>query len=109
MRGEEVTVLRPSQRLDGTGELVTEWEGEAVGDVLVAPGPASGVASSDRPAGTRASYTLAFPKTFCGSLRGCRVEVRGETFAVVGDPRPNQEWNCPTRWWLSAEVERVQG
>lgn len=109
MRGERVSVLSPVRTLGDDREPSVEWSEAAVDDVLVAPGATSGSPSGNRPGPTEAALTLAFPKTFSGSLRGCRVRVRGELFDVVGDPRPNQAWNCPTRWWLTAEVRRALG
>lgn len=85
----------------------TEWE--EVNDVLVVPGSTDNVVESNRQRGTRVVYTLHFPKTFNKSLRGCLVEVRGEQFRVIGDPKPYQMWNCPTRWHMPVEVENVEG
>lgn len=109
MRGERVTVLTPHTTIGDDREPTTTWTCEYVDDVLVAPGPTSGEPGGNRPGPTVATLTLAFPKKFKGSLRGCRVVVRGEEFDVVGDPRPNQEQNCPTRWWLTAEVRHALG
>lgn len=109
MRGERVDVLYPLRTVGEDREPSVEWASRPVDDVLVAPGPTSGEPGGNRPGPTTATLTLAFPKKFKGSLRGCRVVVRGEEFDVVGDPRPNQEQNCPTRWWLTAEVRRALG
>lgn len=109
MRGERVTVLRPVRTLGEDREPSVSWERSDVDDVLVAPAATSGEPGTNRPLPTQTALTLGFPKTFSGSLRGCRVSVRGEEFEVVGDPRPNQAWNCPTRWWLTAEVRRALG
>lgn len=115
--GETVTVLTPKVTYDEHMEEVVSWEREAVDDVLVAPGSTSDVEDTDRPHGTRASFSLGFPKTFSKPLRGCRVVVRpvdGEdealhTYSVIGDPQPNNMDNCPTSWWYTAEVEAVDG
>lgn len=107
--GETVTVLTPTTTYDEHMEEVTTWERETVEDVLVAPGSTSDVEDSVRPYGTRAVFTLGFPKTFSASLRGCHVVVRGTEYAVIGDPQPNNMDNCPTPWWYTAEVEDVDG
>lgn len=110
-------MLTPSVTYDEHMEEVETWEREEVQNVLVAPGSTSDVEESARPDGTRAVFTLGFPKTFSKSLRGCRVVVRcpeggneGEhTYSVIGDPQPNTLENCPTKWWYTAEVEAVDG
>lgn len=109
MIGEVVAVLRPvAAGSDPFGAPVRSWGREEVPDVLVAVGATSDL-SADRPEGVRVAYTLAFPKPYAASLRGCRAEVRGEEFDVVGDPRPCSGGNCPTRWWMRAEVARTDG
>lgn len=85
----------------------TEWI--SVDDVLVVPGSTKNLIDSNRQFGSRVVYTLHFPKVFNGSLRGSLVEVRGEQFRVIGDPKPYQTWNCPTRWNMPVEVENVEG
>lgn len=109
LQGEAVTVLTPSVAYDEHMEAVETWEREEVQNVLVAPGYTSDVAGTARPDGTRAVFTLGFPKTFSKPLRGCRVVVRGSVYSVIGDPQPNSAANCPTRWWYTAEVEAVEG
>lgn len=115
--GEAVTVLTPSVGYDEHMEEVETWEREEVQNVLVAPGSTSDVEESARPDGTRAVFTLGFPKTFCKSLRGCRVVVRcpaggdeaEHTYAVIGDPQPYTPENVPGPWNYTAEVEAVDG
>ena len=107
--GETVTVRTPSVSYDEHMEAVETWEEQEVDDVVVAPGSTSDVTDTTRPWGTRAAYTLGFPKTFSSSLRGCRVVVRGIEYAVIGDPQPNAMGNCPTAWWYTAQVEAVDG
>lgn len=107
--GETVTVRTPVYSLDEHNEQVTRWVDTAVENVVVAPGSTADVEDSTRPYGTRAAFTLGFPKTFSESLRGCRCVVRGSEYAVIGDPHPNTEANCPTAWWYTCEVEAVDG
>lgn len=111
MIGETVTVERfitsgSNAHNQGTGT----WTPETVDDVLVAPGPRTDIPDVERPAGTIVAYTLHFPKTFTGVLRGARVTVRGEPgFEVIGDPRPYTGENTPTRWHMPVEVKRADG
>ena len=117
LRGERVAVLRPSTAYDEHMEALVGWDREEVDNVLVAPGSAADVTATARPDGTRAAFTLGFPKPFDRPLRGCRVVVRcpaggdeaEHTYAVIGDPQPNCAANCPTQWWYTAEVEAVHG
>lgn len=110
--GEEVSVCRPTEgRADpfGAASMKFDWESaEKVGNVLVAPGAASDL-DETRPNGVEVAYTLYFPKSFEGSLRGCRVKVGGKEFSVVGDPRRYPERLTPGDWNMQAEVARVDG
>jgi hypothetical protein len=117
LHGETVTVLTPSTGYDEHGDEVAAWDREVVDNVLVAPGSTADVEDPTRPHGTRAVFTLGFPKAFDKRLRGCRVVVRcpaggdeaKHTYSVIGDPQPNTLANCPTQWWYTAEVEDVDG
>lgn len=117
LHGERVTVLTRTVTYDEHMEAVETWEREDVDNVLVAPGSTASVEDTARPYGTRAVFTLGFQKAFSKRLRGCRVIVRcpedgdeGEhTYSVIGDPQPNNADNCPTAWWYTAEVERIDG
>ena len=110
MRGETVAVIARTQTGRGPGNTPIWAEAETtVGNVLVAPGPRTDVLDSNRPAGVDVAFTLHFPKTFTGSLRGCRVRVRGEPFHVVGDPRAYQDDPTPGDWNRPVEVERRDG
>ncbi len=97
LRGQSVEVIRVTvSYVDG--ERVESTERETVDGVLVCPG-----ATADRVA-----YTLAFPKGYDKPLRDCRIIIPGREYRVMGDPQPCRE-NCPTAWWMSVEVERVDG
>lgn len=110
MIGELVTVVRRVQSgEDAHGEPVYTEESEDVVDVLVAPGPRVDIPDTERPAGVVVAFNLHFPKAFTGSLRGALVEVRGERFEVIGDPRPYTLENTPTRWATPVEVRRADG
>ena len=107
--GETVTVLRPVRTRDELGEPgATVWEPQEVGDVVVCPGATSDLDAS-RPDGVEVAFTLCFPKSFAGSLRGCRAKVRGEVFGIVGDPKPYTAANTPGDWNLTAEAARCDG
>lgn len=117
LSGEAVTVLTPSSSLDEHMEESVTWAREEVRNVIVEPSSTAAVADRSRPHGTRAAFSLCFPKAFGKPLRGCRVVVRcpdGEdeaahTYAVIGDPHPLTGANCPGAWWYEAEVEAVDG
>ena len=110
MRGETVVVITRTETGRGPGNSPIWTEAEvAVGNVLVAPGARADALDSNRPSGVDVVFTLSFPKAFVGSLRGCRVRVRGEAFDVIGDPRPYQDANTPGDWDRPVEVERRDG
>ena len=111
--GVTVTVKRPcTPTADRFGNLIPGAPtAEPVADVLVSPGATEGLEAS-RPEGVAVAFTLHFPKPYAASLRGCTVSLpepwAGE-YRVIGDPRPYQAANTPTRWWLTAEVEAADG
>lgn len=105
---ETVTVLRPSVGRDDLGEIT---EGEPTREevrCVVCPGATSDM-DATRPEGVTVAYTIHFPKTYAGSLRGCSVEVRGEAYDVVGDPQRTTDAATPGPWNLAVEVTRADG
>ena len=105
---EEVAVIRESSKLDDLGEPTgSEASRESV-RCVVCPGATSDL-GVDRPNGVQVAYTLHFPKTYRGNLRGCSVEVRGEVFDVVGDPMRTAEAATPGPWNMAVEVARADG
>ena len=107
LRGQAVEVIRVKvSYVDG--ERVESTERETVQNVLVCPGATADSVANARPDTDRVAYTLAFPKGYDKQLRNCRVVIGGREYRVMGDPQPCRE-NCPTAWWLRAEVERVDG
>ena len=107
LRGQSVEVIRVKvSYVDG--ERVESTERETVQNVLVCPGATADSATNARPDADRVAYTLAFPKGYDKPLRNCRVVIHGREYRVMGDPQPCRE-NCPTAWWLRAEVERADG
>lgn len=107
LRGQSVEVVRVKvSYVDG--ERVESTERETVQNVLVCPGATADSAANARPDSDRVAYTLAFQKGYDKPLRNCRAVIGGREYRVMGDPQPCRE-NCPTRWWLRVEVERVDG
>lgn len=105
---EAVTVVRPTVTRDDLGEIA---EGEPVREdvhCVVCPGATSDM-DATRPEGVTVSYTLHFPKTYTGDLRGCSVEVRGERYDVVGDPQRTTGAATPGPFDMAAEVTRADG
>lgn len=101
-------MIRESSKLDDLGEPIgSEASSEAV-RCVVCPGATSDL-GAERPNGVRIAYTLHFPKTYRGDLRGCSVEVRGEVFDVVGDPMRTAEAATPGPWNMAVEVARADG
>lgn len=116
MRGVDVLVRAPfaTGAADALGNPVTAWgEPMTVGDVLVQPGATSDAFESNRPEGATVVYTLAFPASFSGSLRGCEVRVPGDSawYAIAGDPKPvlQGQLRRPLRWNRECEAVRADG
>ena len=107
--GETVAVLRPSDgRPDAFGAPTRAWGREEVAGVLV-DAPTTSDLGEGRPDGDRAGLTLHFPSSYAASLRGCRVECRGATWEVEGDPQPYEAALVPGPWDRAARVRRVDG
>lgn len=105
---EAVAVIRPTVERDDLGEPTL---GEPTRDevrCVVCPGATSDMEAT-RPEGVTVAYTLHFPKTYSGSLRGCSVEVRGTRYDVVGDPQRTTDSATPGPWNLAVEVTRSDG
>lgn len=105
---EAVAVIRPTVGRDDLGEpTLGEPTREAV-RCVVCPGATSDM-DATRPEGVTVAYTLHFPKTYAESLRGCSVEVRGETYDVVGDPQRTTDAATPGPFDMAVEVTRADG
>lgn len=105
---EQVAVIRSTIERDDLGEPVFGEQTREEVRCVVCPGAASDM-DATRPEGVAVAYTLHFPKTYSGSLRGCSVEVRGETYDVVGDPQRTTEAATPGPFNLTVEVTRADG
>lgn len=110
MIGETVTVRTPGAgHTDPFGATISSWTERTVADVLVQPGTDADSSDSNRPDGVTVVMTLHFPKTFNQSMRGCKVDVRGDCYDVVGDPQCYTAESTPTRWNYPVEVTRTDG
>ena len=105
---EAVTVIRPTVERDDLGEPIEAGASCEEVRCVVCPGAISDM-DATRPEGVTVSYTLHFPKTYAGSLRGCSVEVRGTRYDVVGDPQRATEAATPGLWNMAVEVARADG
>lgn len=115
IRGRTVTVLTPTASgTDRFGEPIPGTPTQTqVDNVLIVPGPSQNL-DATRPDGVTIAFTLHFPKTYSGNLRGCNVALYGEyagEYRVVGICYPYQKENCPpdVPWYMEAEVEACYG
>lgn len=111
MRGEEVSVLAPSDARDAFGRTAPDrWDVEAdVSNCLFAPSTTV-TGSTDTGRGDSVQAIMHFPKAFSGSLANRRVRrANGSVWEVVGDPQPFPDGLCPTEWNRQAMLRRVGG
>lgn len=105
---ETVTVLIPSANLDDLGEpTYGEPERLEVPGCIVQPGATADMDAS-RPNGVSVALTV-YMRDPGRSLRGCGLAVRGETYRVVGDPKPSTASNVPGGRNLAVEAEAADG
>ena len=105
---EQVTVVRPTVTRDDLGEPAF---GEPVREAVrcvVCPGATADM-DATRPEGVTVAYTLHFPKTYAGDLRGCSIEVRGVSYDVAGDPQRTTDAATPGPFDMAVEVTRADG
>lgn len=109
LRGEAVTVIRPTVTYDERKDPVTEWAEESLDNVLFDSPTTADVAGAMREFGVRCDYKLHIPKTYDKSLRDCliRRERDGRVWKVAGDPQP-LAWS-PLDWDREALVGWVDG
>lgn len=109
IQGETVVVVSLETEYDELGDPVSVKETrEMVENVVEAPGATADL-DETRPEGVSVAFTLCFPKTYSGDLRGRSVEVRGIEYKVIGDPQRYTAENTPGDWNLTVEVTRVDG
>ena len=110
--GVTIEVQRPIKgAADRFGNETTTYQRERVCNVLVSPGSTSDMEAA-RPDGVTVAYTLHFPKTFTGSLKGCEIELPAPwsgVYRVIGDPREYIDANTPTKWHIPVQVEDANG
>lgn len=108
IKTEPVIVQIKTVTYDELGEIEgVETTSEEVGCVVV-PGSGSDL-DATRPNGVTVSYTVHFPKTYEEPLRGCSLVIRGDTYAVVGDPQAYTSENTPGLFNRPVEVTRTDG
>lgn len=110
--GNTVTVLYPFTTYDDNRDRITSYTQEIVQNVLVVPYATQDVVANEHFDGTKAQFTLGFPKGYSHSLRGCRVILPAPwdtTVEIIGDPQPNDPQNCPTTWWYTANAQEFEG
>lgn len=116
LRGETVTVLRPSISYDERMDPVTTWTPESVDNVLFGRPSTEQADGAMRAYGVHAQYVLGIPKEYTASLRGCKVTRARDAglddppeYIVAGDPQPLPPELCPTPWNREAIVGWVDG
>lgn len=112
IKGASVVVHSPIAGVaDRFGNAIETWTDSTVDDVLIVPGATADLEAS-RPEGVRVAYTLHFPKSFIGSLEGCKITLSapyGGTYRVIGNPGAYMDENTPTPWHMAVEVEAAHG
>lgn len=112
IRGRAVTVWRKAETgEDEMGEPLVDWMPERVENVLWGPSEYAARLSEDgaRPAMTDDEITVHIPKTYTACLAGCRIEVEGALWDVVGDPQGYMPELTPGPWNRSATARKVEG
>lgn len=112
IRGRTVTVVTKVQSgTDRFNDPVFAETSSDVQNVVIQRGESSDL-DATRPEGARVDFTLHFPKTYAGDLRGAEVILYGEfagRYKVVGEPYPYMVENTPTPWYMPVEVVAVHG
>lgn len=112
IRGRIVTVVSKVQT--GTDRFNEPIYSEVLNDVhnvVIQRGESSDL-DATRPEGARVDFTLHFPKTYTGDLRGAEIVLYGEfsgRYRIVGEPYPYMRENTPTPWYMPVEVVAVHG
>lgn len=110
IHGETVKVLRPSiADVDAYNVQIRKWSEEQVDNVLVGSPTPDNVATSADPQGLLVSMSLYFPRTYQGTLRDCKVIVRGTEYRVIGDPIALDGGLTPTSWNMQVNICRDDG
>lgn len=108
LAAETVTVVSPAVEYDDLGEpTYGEPRRTEVMDCIVQPGATADL-DATRPNGVTVAFTV-YMRDPGASLRGLSVELRGETYRVVGDPKPSTAANVPGGRNLTVEVTDTDG
>ena len=107
MDGETVSIsARVVTGTDALGQPTYEWA-DPVGVPALVSERTSSDRSGQRPEGIESRITMALPRTCDLDLRGARVEWRGRTYVVEGDPchvaSPLDSWD------MNVTAVRVDG
>lgn len=107
--GEAVIVYdREITSYNDLNEAVYDWLEQERLCALVAPSRTQDL-KEERPEGTKTTLTLYFPSTYTDSLAYKRIDVRGQMYAVVGDPIAYDPNIVPGAYNRVVEVARVEG
>lgn len=104
IKGEPVIVTR--REITGQNdynEPIFTSSKDTVADVLVAPAGSKDLEAA-RALGYTVDLVLHFPKSYTKSLAGALVEVRGDTYEVIGDPAAYTPQNVQGKWNRPVEV-----
>ena len=88
--GETVAIEVPTITYDENKDEVISYESVEVANVLFGQPETADKEETMRLYGVEASWVLAVPKTYDGTMRDCLVtrEFDGKTYRVVGDAEP---------------------
>lgn len=110
IRGERVVVEQKEKiGVDDFGADIFKTSEIPTENVVVIPGATSSEKAPSHPNAVSVVYTLHFPATWAGSLRGLRILVRGKWYDVVGDPQPYKNTCMHLKWNMPVEVVRHDG
>lgn len=109
--GEQVVLLTPTIAYDENKDEIETWTETPLDNVLFGRPSTEQIEEVMRLYSVEISYTLGIPKTYTGSLRGCKVARArdGQTFQIMGEPQPLPPEICPTPWNREAYAVIVDG
>ncbi len=111
IQGESITVYPVSfDEKDSYGNAVKrELEPMVIDDVLIAPDDAVSLMGDGRPNATAIGYSLYIPKGIEIKWLGANVDIYGERYQVIGDPKPYPSHLVPTSRNLHVKAIRYVG
>lgn len=105
---EPVVVITRETQKDDLGEVVSTTETEYKTDALVCPKSTQDI-SAERFNGDKVVFNVHFKKGWDIPLAGALIEVRGQRYRVDGNPQELTLKNCPTPFYLCAQVVSCDG